>query len=223
MSAHAPNRRGALSAVVLSVAALVLAGCGSAGNDRTAAAASQRTAATPSSGMSNMPGMSGMNMDGSGSAATKVPSVNGIKPVASQVLATARWQGMQIQARTTTPTEFVIYAGSGQERVVKPTRHTSFHLMVMLSDAHTGVAIPYAGVWATIKRNGKVVYDAQQQPMLSAYMGPHYGDNVTLPGAGHYALTLLISPPVAGRHLEYRNVWLKPHRVTVGFNWKPTR
>ena len=121
--------------------------------------------------------------------------------------------GIQIQARTTTPAEFVICAGSGTERVVKPTRHTSFHLMVMLSDAHTGVAIPYAGVWTTIRRKGKVVYDAQHQPMLSAYMGPHYGDNVTLPGAGHYELTLLISPPVAGRHLEYRHVWLKPHRV----------
>jgi hypothetical protein len=72
---------------------------------------------------------------------------------------------MQIQARTNTPTEFVIYAGSGKERLVKPTRRTSFHLMV----------------------------------------------------------TLLISPPVAGRYLEYRHVWLKPHRVRVAFNWKPTR
>ena len=105
--------------------------------------------------MSNMPGMSGMNMDGSASAATAVPSVNGIKPVASQVLATAHWQGMQIQARTTTPTEFVVFTGPGQERVVKPTKHTSFHLMVMLNDAHTGVAIPYAGVWATIKRTAR--------------------------------------------------------------------
>ena len=34
--------------------------------------------------------------------------------------------------------------------------------------------------------------------MISAYMGPHYGNNVTLPAAGHYQLTLLISPPVVG-------------------------
>jgi hypothetical protein len=221
MGAHGFNRRGFLAAAVLLLVALV-AGCGSAGINRTAAAASDRTS-TGSADASIMPGMPGMHMGGSGDTATKVPSVNGIKPVASQILATAHWQGMQIQARTTTPTEFVIYAGSGEERVVKPTRRTSFHLMVTLSDAHTGVAIPYAGVWATIKRKGRVVYDAQQQPMLSAYMGPHYGDNVTLPGAGHYELTLLISPPVAGRHLEYRRVWLKPHRVRVAFRWNLTR
>ncbi|HEY2654641.1 MAG TPA: iron transporter [Solirubrobacteraceae bacterium] len=218
MGAHGFKRRGSLSAALLSVVALA-AGCGSAGTNRKAAAASD-LAATGSANASDMPGM---QMGVSDDAVTKVPSVNGIKPVASQILATAHWQGMQIQARTTTPTEFVIYAGSGKERLVKPTRRTSFHLMVTLSDSHTGVAIPYAGVWATITREGKVVYDAQQQPMLSAYMGPHYGDNVTLPGPGHYELTLLISPPVAGRHLEYRHVWLKPRRVRVAFNWKPTR
>jgi uncharacterized protein involved in high-affinity Fe2+ transport len=83
------------------------------------------------------------------------------------------------------------------------------------------VPIPYAGVWATISKAGKVVYDERQWPMLSAFMGPHYGNNVVLPGAGNYELTLLISPPVSARHLEYKNVWLHPHRVTVSFHWSP--
>ncbi len=83
------------------------------------------------------------------------------------------------------------------------------------------VAIPYASVWATIRKNGKVIYDERQWPMLSEYMGPHYGNNVTLPGPGTYQLSLLISPPVAARHIEYKNVWLKPHRVNVSFHWSP--
>ena len=39
---------------------------------------------------------------------------------------------------------------------------------------------------------------------------------------GSYRLSLLISPPVSARHVEYRDVWLKPHRVTMTFNWKPS-
>jgi uncharacterized protein involved in high-affinity Fe2+ transport len=93
--------------------------------------------------------------------------------------------------------------------------------MVMLSDAQTGVAIPYAGVWATISKAGKVVYDERQWPMISRYMGPHYGNDVSVPGAGTYQLSLLISPPVSARHVEYQNVWLQPHRVTLTFHWKP--
>ncbi|MGO9958088.1 MAG: iron transporter [Solirubrobacteraceae bacterium] len=64
----------------------------------------------------------------------------------------------------------------------------------MLNDAQTGVAIPYATVWATITKSSKVVFDERQWPMLSRYMGPHYGDDVSLPGAGSYTLSLLLSP-----------------------------
>jgi periplasmic iron binding protein len=66
------------------------------------------------------------------------------------------------------------------------------------------------------------VFTERQWPMNSAYMGPHYGNNVTLPGAGRYTLKLLISPPVQGRHLEYAHVWLKQHEVVEHFTWKPT-
>jgi uncharacterized protein involved in high-affinity Fe2+ transport len=115
----------------------------------------------------------------------------------------------------------VIFDGT-HERMVKPPKDVSFHLMVKLNDAHTNYPIPYAGVWATIRKAGKIVFDERQWPMLSEYIGPHYGNNVALPGAGVYRLTLLISPPVAARHLEYKNVWLKPHRVSYTFRWKPS-
>jgi hypothetical protein len=188
----------------------LLAGCASA--NKTTSSSS----AAAASGSGNMAGMS----SGSGASSNAAMEVDGIKPIPIQPLAVASWQGMKIEARAMTAVPFVVFNGT-KEQMVKPGPKTSFHLMVMLNDAHTGVAIPYASVWATITRNGKVVYDERQWPMLSEYMGPHYGNNVALPGAGAYKLSLLISPPVSARHLEYQHVWLTPHRVSSSFNWKP--
>jgi hypothetical protein len=184
----------------------LVAGCASA----------DKTASTAAAGSSQM---AGMNM-GSGTKATGGAAIDGLKPVPIQPLAIAGWQGMKIEARAMTAAPFVIFNGT-KEQMVKPGPKTSFHLMVMLNDAHTGEPIPYATVWATIRRAGKVVYDERQWPMLSAYMGPHYGDNVSLPGAGTYQLSLLVSPPVSARHVEYQHVWLQPHRVSSTFHWKP--
>jgi hypothetical protein len=140
-------------------------------------------------------------------------------PVPMQTLGTATWQGMKIVAQASTPLPFVVFSGTS-ERTVKPTMKDSMHLMVKLMDAQTGMAIPYASVWATIRKGSTVVYDARQWPMISRYMGPHYGNDVALPGKGSYQLSLLISPPQSARHMEYAKVWLKPHRVTMAFTWK---
>jgi uncharacterized protein involved in high-affinity Fe2+ transport len=117
---------------------------------------------------------------------------------------------------------FELFNGTTQQ-LVSPTRRSSFHLMAILSDKATGVAIPYSSVWATIKKGGKVVFDERLWPMVSRYMGPHFGNNVSLPSAGVYQLTLLVSPPVAARHMEYKGLWLKPHKVTMNFRWVPKR
>jgi hypothetical protein len=201
-------RRGVRRGATALAAGVLVAGCASA----------NKTAASASSGSSASSSMPGMDM-GSG-ASTPVAAVNGIKPIPSQLLATATWQGMKIEARTMTAVPFVIYNGTS-EQMVKPPKGTNFHLMVMLNDAHTNEPIPYASVWATFTKEGKVVYDERQYPMLSAFMGPHYGNNVQLDGAGTYKLQLLITPPVAARHIEYQHVWLAPHRVTVSFHWSP--
>ncbi len=94
--------------------------------------------------------------------------------------------------------------------------------MVMLNDAHTGVAIPYAAVWATIKKGRK-------GRLRRAYVADDLGlhgpalrqQRQRFPAEGDYQLSLLISPPVSARHVEYQNVWLHPHRVNVTFHWKP--
>ena len=199
-----------LGLALTAIACLPLAACGSsAGLSSTGSRTVTNPAATS---------MAAMNP---GSGSSKSMSAGGIKAIPTQTLGTATWQGMKIQARAMTAVPFVIFDGT-RERLVKPPKHVSFHLMVDLNDARTGVAIPYAGVWATITRQARTVYDERQWPMISEYMGPHYGNNVALPGAGTYRLSLLVSPPVSARHVEYRDVWLKPHRVTMTFNWKPS-
>jgi uncharacterized protein involved in high-affinity Fe2+ transport len=216
------------SIVSAGIACLVLAACGSSAGlnttgKSTGAGAATTNAAASGAGASGA-GMASMNMGKQSAAADKV---DGIKPIPTQTLGTSEWQGMKITAMAMTAVPFVIFNGS-QERTVKPPKNVSFHLMVRLDDAHTNYPIPYASVWATIRAAtssghvGKIVFDERQWPMLSEYMGPHYGNNVALPGAGTYQLTLLISPPVAARHLEYKKVWLKAHRVSYLFRWKPT-
>jgi Fe2+ transport protein len=225
-STRAAITTGAFAAVVL------LAGCAetgvgtrASGSVHMAGMAGMKGTAAHTGSAGGGSAMAGMNMSAGSaqagtSATTEVVTANGIKPVPIQVLGTADWQGMKITAQVMTPVPFVLYNGTAKQ-VVKPGM-ASFHLMVMLNDAETDVPIPYATVWATITRNGKVVFDERQWPMISRYMGPHYGNDVTLPGAGTYRLSLLISPPVSARHIEYANVWLKPHQVSFTFPWKPT-
>lgn len=214
-------RRLAATLAAASLAAALIAGCGSSVGLTSASTHDSHARGDAGRGdVGRGAAMAGMNM--AGGTASETPAVNGIKPLPSQSLATAYWQGMKIQARTMTPTTFVVFTSTGHEQTFKANPRTSFHLMIMLSDRHTGVPIPYASVWATIlSSSGRVVFDQRQWPMISAYMGPHYGNNVTLPGPGRYTLKLLISPPVAARHMEYARVWQRPHQVVAHFTWKP--
>jgi uncharacterized protein involved in high-affinity Fe2+ transport len=176
------------------------------------------TSSSSATGNSASSSAGGMNM---GTSATTGAPAGGIKPVPMQQLGVAEWQGMKITADAMTPVPFIVYNGTTSQEI-KPAKNVSFHLMVQLNDAQTGVVIPYASVWATVTKGSAMPFDNRLWPMISRYMGPHYGDDVSLPGAGTYRLTLLVSPPVSARHLEYQNVWLKPHQVTFTFHWTPT-
>lgn len=202
-------------AAPLALIAFAAAGC-----------ASGRSAASSGTSPAAMSSMSGMSMaptpDAAGTAAASseaaAAGAGDVKPVPSEVLGTAVWQGMKITAQAMTPVPFDIYNGTSMQ-LVKPPKNVSFHLMVLLNDAQTNVVIPYASVWGTIKEGGKTPFDESLWPMISRYMGPHYGNDVVLPGSGTYQLSLLISPPVSARHVEYQDVWLKPHTVTFTFRW----
>jgi uncharacterized protein involved in high-affinity Fe2+ transport len=214
-----PTRRIAVVPLAAAgLAALLLTGCASA-SAKPGAAASASPAASGSSA-SAAGGMAGMDMSASPAATSGGASAGGITAVPMQVLGTATWQGMKITADAMTPVPFLIYNGTSMQEV-KPAKNVSFHLMVLLNDAQTGVVIPYASVWATIKEGSTTPFNESLWPMISRYMGPHYGNDVALPGAGTYTMSLLVSPPVSARHLEYQDVWLKPHTVTFTFHWKP--
>jgi uncharacterized protein involved in high-affinity Fe2+ transport len=212
------------AAALATLAAVLAAGCASATTTGTAAAKpSTSAAASPMSSCGSMPGMSmpACPTNSAAAAAEAAASAGGVNPVPTQVLGVADWQGMKITAEAMTAVPFLIYNGTTMQEV-KPPKNVSFHLMVTLADAQTGVAIPYASVWATITEGSKTPLDESLWPMISRYMGPHYGNNVVLPGAGTYHLSLLVSPPVSARHIEYQDVWLTPHRVNFTFHWKPT-
>jgi hypothetical protein len=199
------------------------------------AASASSASSSAASAMTGMPGSSSSGTTGAttGSSSTAIPTINGgslpvmqtsgaMLPTAMAMVpvGTANWDGMTIAARTSAPATFVLF-DNGSQQDVKPTAKTSFHLMVLLSDASTGVSIPYSSVWATVTKGGKKIFDEELWPMISRYMGPHYGNNVSLPSAGVYHLTLLVSPPEAARHLEYNGLWLQPHRVSMTFRWVP--
>jgi uncharacterized protein involved in high-affinity Fe2+ transport len=196
----------------MALAALVLlamaAGCDATKPTTAASTSSTMSSATSSSSMS---GMSGASAKGAA-----MPVAMPIMPLASTT-----WEGMKIEARAMAPVPFVVVTGTS-EKVVRPSDGDDMHLMVMLTDAETGVDIPYATVWATVRQGLKIVYDNRQWPMLSRYMGAHYGNDVALPGPGTYNLSLLIGPPQSARHMEYAKVWLEPHRVDMTFKWPGT-
>ena len=209
------------SAAGVALAAVGLGACSGAGGTASTTARGAGTGGdTPAAAPSGA--MSGMDMTASPAATSTAgaASAGGITAVPMQTLGTAVWQGMKITADAMTPVPFLTYNGTTMQEV-KPASNTSFHLMVLLNDAQTNVVIPYASVWATITEGDKTPFDESLWPMISRYTGPHYGNDVVLPGAGTYQLPLLISPPVSARHVEYQNVWLTSHKVSFTFRWKP--
>jgi hypothetical protein len=217
--------------VPIALVAVLAAGCGSASMTastaaKPGAASTATSTAGGSAGMSGTGGTGGMEMGAtpaatsSAAASAEAAAAGDINPVPTQQLGMAVWQGMRITADAMTAVPFLIYNGTTMQEV-KPPKNVSFHLMVLLNDAQTNVVIPYASVWATITEGSKIPFDESLWPMISRYMGPHYGNNVVLPGAGTYQLTLLISPPVSARHIEYQDVWLTPHKVSFTFHWHP--
>ena len=228
---RAALRRRLFGLAPVALIAVLAAGCAGASTTASTDAKSGTTSTGAANtgaggGSADMSGMSGMDMGPtpaatSSAAANSEAAAGGVKPVPTQVLGTAVWQGMKITADAMTPVPFDVYNGTTMQ-TVNPPKNVSFHLMVLLNDARTNVVIPYASVWGTIAEGSKTPFDESLWPMISEYMGPHYGNDVVLPGTGTYKLTLLVSPPVSARHLEYQGVWLKPHKVTFTFHWHPT-
>ena len=216
--AGSPSRGSSLRAAAvggaIAIAILAVVLIAHAVNGASAAATVSKGGTASGSGT-----MAGMSMSGGSTSAPGADKGLPVPMAMAPLGPVKHWQGMKIQVIRMAPVTFGVFTGNSM-RIVKKTQKDSFHLMVRLTDARTGAPIPYASVWATIRKAGKIVFDEQQWPMLSAYMGVHYGNNVVLPGPGTYSLTVLIGPPQVARHPEYMHVWLKQHRVTYTFKWK---
>jgi hypothetical protein len=75
----------------------------------------------------------------------------------------------------------------------------SMHLMVSVWDPETGIYPIDANPSITISKNGDSVTTVSPWTMLSQNMGFHTGDNIALPGAGDYSVTVDVPPTSARR------------------------
>ena len=131
-------RGGSVRATValLAVAvALVASGCDTTKPDEETSSSAMKPTAMSSSEMSAM--------SDAGNKAAAMPKAMPIVP-----LANTTWEGMKIEARAMAPVPFVVVTGTS-EKIVRPSTKDNMHLMVMLTDAETGVDLPYATVWAS--------------------------------------------------------------------------
>lgn len=129
-------------------------------------------------------------------------------------------EGMEITLTTADPESFFLLQGEKMKTIEKKPRDT-FHMMVLLRDQQNGWFIPNTAVWMTIKdAKGKVVFDERMWPMLAERI--HYGNNVALPGPGHYRIEIQIGAPQLARHIPYQEKWLKPFKVVFEYDYRKT-
>jgi hypothetical protein len=130
-------------------------------------------------------------------------------------------EGMEISLMTADPESFFLLQGEKMKTIEKKPGDT-FHMMVLLRDQQNGWFIPNTAVWMTIKdAKGTVVFDERMWPMLAERI--HYGNNVALPGPGHYGIEVQIGAPQLARHRPYQEKWLKPFKVVFEYDYrKPT-
>ncbi|MFB6206002.1 MAG: iron transporter, partial [Haloglomus sp.] len=112
------------------------------------------------------------------------------------------------------PHRFWLVDGASANRVSIEDDDT-VHLMVSAWDAATGVAVPAASPSVTVTSGGSPVAARTLWRMLSQNMGFHYGDNVTLDGAGDYEVTVEFGPVGARRTGAFRDAFGDVATATV--------
>ncbi|MFB6091509.1 MAG: iron transporter [Haloquadratum sp.] len=115
------------------------------------------------------------------------------------------------------PHRFWNLTGTRKTKVVVRERD-SLHLMATVWDAKTKTVLP-VDVSVTIGGSDGRVTTTNLWPMLSPNMGFHYGDNVALPGEGHYEATLRIGPLQTGRTRPFEGRFTESRSATIGFTF----
>jgi uncharacterized protein involved in high-affinity Fe2+ transport len=114
------------------------------------------------------------------------------------------------------PHGFWTVTGTETNQVAMREAH-SVHLMAAVHEPASGRYLP-AEVRVSIPYEGEST-DRTLWPMLSQRMGPHYGDNVALPGPGTYPATVQVLP--AGIRHRDRTTRFDPGVHEVEFEYDP--
>lgn len=142
-------------------------------------------------------------------------------PAGVRRLASTARDGMKVDVIAMRPEPFVVAEGTRQVRHT-PRPQDNAHLMVALTDAASGEAIPYASVqMELVGPDGQPVLDRRLWPMVAEGVGLHYGENVRIPQRGRHRLNLTIGAPQVGRHSEMADRFDEPVALDLPINWVP--
>jgi hypothetical protein len=94
------------------------------------------------------------------------------------------------------PHRFWLVTGTRTKKV-EIGREDTLHLMPTIWHEKTGRRLVDASVSLSIEGDAEGLPDLRPWSMLSQPMGPHFGDNVSLPGDGTYAVTVEMRAPGA--------------------------
>ncbi|ADJ15587.1 iron transporter [Halalkalicoccus jeotgali] len=139
------------------------------------------------------------------------PEVHGMVPLAG-----ASAGGYDLSLSASRPHGFWTVTGTETNQVAM-RESDSVHLMATVRESGSGRYLP-AEVRVSIPREGDRL-DRTLWPMLSQRMGPHHGDNVTLPGPGTYAASVRVLP--AGVRHRDPSTRFEPAVHDVEFEYDP--
>ncbi len=118
----------------------------------------------------------------------------------------------------TYPHSFWLVTGTEREEVT-PVDGRGVHLMVTLWDAETGRVLPVdAGATMRVLKGGDLVDQRAPWPMISQTMGFHFGDNVSLPEDGTYAVEVDLNPIEVEKTGAFEGRFTE--RVTASFTFE---
>jgi hypothetical protein len=120
------------------------------------------------------------------------------------------------------PHRFWTVTGTETEKV-SIGDNDSLHLMVSVWDPATGVFPMDTNPTITISQNGDSVTTVSPWTMLSQNMGFHTGDNISLPGAGDYTVTVDVPPTSVRRTGSFDGRFDSQQSVEFPFTFDPDK
>lgn len=118
------------------------------------------------------------------------------------------------------PHRFWTVTGTETEKIAIED-NDSLHLMVSVWDPATGVFPLDTNPTITISQSGDSVTTLSPWTMLSQNMGFHTGDNISLPGAGDYTVTVDVPPTSVRRTGSFEGRFDSQRSVEFSFTFDP--